>query len=54
MNDGKGVIGRRVERLAWVGVDLNANTEVFLGEMEPEIVQPLIVENKAADVSFVL
>ena len=54
VDHGKGVVGRRVERLGWVRVHLNANAQVLLGEPEPEIVQPAIVEHKAAGVRLVL
>src|SRR5882672_3328984 len=54
VDDWKGVVGLRVERLGWVRVHLNTNAHVLLRESEPEIVQPAVIEHKAANVRLVL
>ena len=54
MDDRESVVGQRMERFARVGVDLNANAEIFLSQSGPEMVQPTVIEDKAANVRLVL
>jgi hypothetical protein len=54
MNDGKGVVGRRVERLTRMRVHLHADAQFLLGQGEPKLVQPSVVEHEAAKVGLML